>query len=422
MLGLVDTAILGHLENAMYLAAVAVGSSILSFLYWGFGFLRMGTTGLAAQARGAGNHVGNKLIIAQSMVLGATIALLVIILSPVLLTIGLKLIAPPAGAETLAATYTQIRIFSAPAVLINYGIIGWFIGQQNTRWPLLITVFTNVLNLGLDFLLIIGLNMNSEGAAIATLIAEYAGCGLALLMLKKHLAQIPGQLPLPLLLQWKNYHDLLMVNRHLFIRTLVLLASFSFFTAQGAQQGEIVLAANTIIMNLLMLTAFGLDGFAHAAEALAGDAVGQKNRKFFLSTCYHCGLWSLLTAVIFTLIFACFGPMLVSLLTSISEVKTQAIRYLPWLIALPLISVWSYLFDGIFIGATQSSAMQTTMLQSVILVYLPVWFFTQSWGNHGLWLALLSFNGARGITLAFYFFRYNRQRKWWPHNSEHFAD
>ena len=347
------------------------------------------------------------------MIIGLVLGLLIVCLSPLLIRFGLSLIVPPEGSHQLAASYAQIRIFSAPAVLANYAIIGWMIGRQNTRWPLIITLFTNALNLGLDFLLIIGFGMKSDGAAIATLIAEYSGCGLALLILRQMLAGSEGTLATARLWRWQDYRELLLVNRHLFIRTLALLASLSFFTAQGARHGEIVLAANTIIMQLVLLTSFGLDGFAHAAEALVGDAVGKRNSSLFRATCWHCGLWSLVTAGLFTLLFTLAGPQLISLLTSIDTVQQEASRFLPWLLLLPLIAVWSYLLDGIFIGATQTAAMQTSMLLSVVLVYLPCWYFSQHWGNHGLWFAFIAFNAARGIFLGIYFQRYQQQHRWW---------
>jgi MATE family multidrug resistance protein len=413
MLGLVDTAILGHLQNAYYLAAVAIGGSILSFLYWGFGFLRMGTTGLAAQAFGAEQHNHSRLISAQGMIIGLMLGLLIVCLSPLLIALGLSVIVPPTGSHQLAADYAQIRVFSAPAVLVNYAIIGWMIGRQNTRWPLIIILFTNVLNIGLDLLFIVGLDMKSDGAAIATLIAEYSGCGLALLVLRQMLMSSDGTLDTSRLWLWQDYRELLLVNRHLFIRTLALLASLSFFTAQGARQGEVILAANTIIMQLVLLTSFGLDGFAHAAEALVGDAVGKRSSSLFKATCRHCAIWSLFTAGLFTLFFALAGPQLIALLTSIDAVQQETVQFLPWLLVLPLIAVWSYLLDGIFIGATQTSAMQNAMLLSALVVYLPCWYFSQHWGNHGLWFAFIAFNAARGIFLGIYFKHYQRHNNWW---------
>ncbi|MGK0499768.1 MAG: MATE family multidrug resistance protein [Oceanicoccus sp.] len=412
MLGLVDTAILGHLESAHYLAAVAVGSSILSILYWGFSFLRMGTTGLTAQAHGAAQHDQLRLISAQAICLGVVLGLGMILLSPLLTHVGLLLVVPPGGTDKLAASYMQIRILSAPAMLVTFAIVGWMIGRQNTRWPLLIALFTNGLNVLLDFLLIIGLDMKSDGAAVATVIAEYSGCGLALLLLRQQLATSAGSLDRQRLWRWHDYKELLAVNRHLFVRTLALLGSFAFFTAQGAKQGDIVLAANTIIMNLLLLTAYGLDGFANAAEALVGNAIGRRDQRRFIDTCWHCGLWSLVTAACFSLVFIVGGQGLIGLMTSLPAVAAEAQRYLPWLFLLPLVAVWSYLFDGIFIGATKTAAMQHSMLLSVALVYLPAWYFSQSWGNHGLWFAFLIFNAARGISMAAYFVYFTRRQLW----------
>lgn len=419
LLGIVDTAILGHLPQPQYLAAVAVGSSILAFIYWGFGFLRMGTTGLTAQAVGRRDLHRLRLIIFQSILLAAAIGLSVLLLSPVLIELGLAWVAPPAGSEQLAQQYLNIRIFSAPAVMINYAVIGWFIGRQNTRIPLLITVATNIANIILDLALIIGLGLNSEGAALATLLAEYGGCALALAALRRytHTRRAAGGDTQPIgrreLLHWPDFHHLIRVNRHLFIRTIALLASFAFFTAQGAAQGQTVLAANTILLQLLLLVAFGLDGFAHAAEALVGDAVGKRDAALFRRTCAQCGWWSLLTAAGFSLLYLLAGPIILDAMTSISAVHSEAISHLPWLVALPLVAMASYLFDGIFIGATITAAMQTTMLLAVGLVYLPGWYLSQGWGNHGLWLAFLLFNGARGLFLAVVFRFYNRCGNWW---------
>ncbi|WP_200821286.1 MATE family efflux transporter [Oceanicoccus sp. KOV_DT_Chl] len=417
LLGLVDTAILGHLENAHYLAAVAVGSSILSILYWGLAFLRMGTTGLAAQAYGAKQHDLGRLISAQAITLAVGLGLLIVLLSPLIGYIGLKLVSPPSGSELFAASYIQIRILSAPALLVNFTIVGWLIGRQNTRWPLVIALTTNGINVGLDFLFIIGLNMKSDGAAIATVIAEYSGCCLAIWVLRQQLANIPGTLDKNRLWRWLDYRELLATNRHLFTRTLILLSSLAFFTAQGAQQGEVILAANTILLNLMLLTAYGLDGFANAAEALVGDAVGMKNQTAFMQTCKHCLIWSLATAGLFSLFFLLTGQALISIMTSLPAVIEQARQYLPWLIVLPLITVWSYLLDGIFIGATQTAAMQYTMMFSAGLIYLPCWYFTQSWGNDGLWLAFLLFNAARGVSLGLVFREYSLHHRWWQKNT-----
>lgn len=418
MLGLVDTAILGHLENAHYLSAVAIGVSLLSFLYWGFAFLRMGTTGLAAQAMGAGRHNQSRLIVAQAMLLGIALGVALLLTSPLLIRLGLSLVQPPEGSYALAFNYVSIRIFSAPAVLVNFAIIGWLIGRQNTRLPLLIVFSTNGLNILLDFWFIMGMGLNSEGAALATVIAEYCGCGLALLVLRRELATLPGQLDRARLKQLDDYRQLLAVNRQLFIRTLVLLSSIAFFTAQGAHQGELTLAANAILLNLLLLMAYGLDGIANAAEALVGDSVGKRQLSLLLKYSAHCTLWAALIAGIFTALFWIGQAPLIGLFTSITAVQELVALYYPWLVVLPMIAVWAYLLDGIFIGATHTRAMQNCMLLSAGLVYLPCWYFTRDWGNHGLWLSFCALNASRGITMALCFAWLSHRQQWWPQERE----
>ena len=412
LLGIVDTAILGHLNSPSHLAAVAVSSTILAFLYWGFGFLRMGTTGLSAQAYGANDHNELRLILGQAAIMGLGIGLAIVLLSPWLLNLGLWLIPPPSGTEELAAQYSHIRIFSAPAVMLNFAIVGWLIGKQNTRQAMWITVWTNVINIVLDLVFILGLGMDSKGAALATLIAEYSGCGLAIYLMIQQLKTTPGSLQRRQLWLAQSYNRLLHINSHLFIRTLALLASFAFFTAQGAQQGDVMLSANAILINLLLLTSFGLDSLAQTAETLTGDAMGQRNHTLFIKVCQYCGFWSLIVALGFTLIFYIAGEHIISLFTSLIDVKTLAISFLPWVTALPLISMWAYLLDGIFIGATKTKAMQNSMLLSAFFIYLPCWYATQHWGNHGLWFAFLAFNAARGLSLGWVFYRNNQQKAW----------
>ena len=412
MLGLVDTAVLGHLDQPVYLAAVAVGGAALSFLYWGFGFLRMGTTGLAAQHFGRQDAYNNRQLAAQSIVLAIAISVVIVATSPWLIELGLRLIGSPEGSAAAAHSYTQIRIFSAPAVLINYCIIGWLIGQQDSRWPLLITLTTNVLNIILDLVFVVVLKLNSDGAAMATVIAEYSGCALAIWVLRRRLAHLPSQLNWPALTKLADYQSLLAVNRHLFIRTLTLLASLAFFTAQGANQGTVVLAANSLIMQLLMLTSYGLDGFAHAAEALTGKAKGEGKHSLFMNTCKQCAKWSLISALLFSAAYALAGQGMIAMLSSIDSVVTEANQYLPWLIVLPLASMGAYLLDGIFIGASRSQAMQNAMLLSALGVYLPVWYFSQAMGNHGLWLAFICFSFARSLSLGVVFIHNSRRRRW----------
>lgn len=412
LLGIVDTAILGHLETTQYLGAVAIGASILAFLYWGFGFLRMGTTGLVARARGAGDAERELSVVCQSLVLALALAALVVLFHPWWLQLGLWLMEPGAALEPLATNYLSIRVYSAPAVLITYSIVGWFIGRQNTRWPMVFVVITNVLNIALDVLFIIVLDMKSEGAAWATLLAEYVGCALALGALFRQLDLDALHTVRQGLLKWRAYSDLLESNRHLFIRTMCLLFGFAFFTAMSTRMGESTLAANTIMLQMLMLAAYGLDGFAFAVEGLAGNAAGAGDLKRFHQVVSACWRWSLKTTALICTVFALLGPQIYPLFTVHQEVLDILQQYHIWLVLMPLVAVGSYLLDGVFIGTAKTRYMMHTMLVSLCLVYLPSWYLLQSMGNQGLWIAFALFNGARGLSLAWCFKHISRKQGW----------
>lgn len=403
LLGLVDAAILGHLGSTHYLGAVAIGGALLSFLYWGFSFLRMGTTGLVARAMGAGQSDKAMLVLAQSGVLALVLALLVIALHPLWLGIGLSLMAPQPDLAPLANSYATIRIFSAPAVLLTYTIIGWFIGRQDTRWPMVIVVLTNGANIALDFLFIIGLGLHSDGAAMATVVAEYLGCTVALIAVWHKLPSIPGRQFWAQLKDLSAYQQLLRSNRHLFLRTVSLLFSFAFFTAMGNKLGKDTLAANALLMQLIMLASYGMDGFAFAAEGLAGTRLGARDLDGFHAAVARCGRWCALSAGLMSLFFWLLHSPLFALLTDLAEVRQLLAQYYLWLVILPLVAAPSYLLDGVFIGSAETRYMMTTMIFSVCVVYLPVWYLTRGWGNHGLWLAFTLFNAARGISLYYCF-------------------
>ncbi len=414
LLGLVDTAILGHLDSPVFLGAVAIGASILSFLYWGFSFLRSGTTGLVARAFGTRDRERQLLILAQSMVLALVLALLVILLHRLWLDLGLALMDPGAAIEPLAQSYTYIRIYSAPAVLVTYAVVGCFIGRQNTRWPMLIVVTTNLINIGLDFLFIVGFGLNSDGAALATVIAEYCGCALALYAVSRNLQL---QLTAALLAQLRRldaYRELLTSNRHLFVRTMCLLFSFAFFTAQSARLGEDQLAANSIMLNLLLLAAYAMDGFAFAVEALTGEAIGARRMADFYRAVRACTFWCGVTAMLISTVFALAGNLLFPLFTGHGRIAGLLFEYQIWLVLLPLVAAASYLLDGIFIGTAMTRPMMITMLGSALLVYLPLFYLLQSWGwgNTGLWISFLVFNGARGVSLGWYYWLLNQRQGW----------
>jgi len=413
LLGLVDAAILGHLHSSQFLGAVAIGASILSFLYWGFGFLRMGTTGLVARAFGAGDQLLDQKLLGQSLVLAVAISLAVILSEPLWSRVGLLLIAPEGDLKLLASSYIHIRVFSAPAALLTYAIVGWFIGHQNTRWPMYFILATNLLNIALDFLFIVGFNMGSNGAALATLIAEWFGCGLALWALFRYSTIKFWQRQfLQPLTQLKDYKQLLVTNQYLFFRTICLLASFAFFTAMSGRLGTSVLAGNAILLNFLLLASYGLDGFAHAAEALCGKAIGAGKITLFRRTVFACARWTGATAIAFSLFFVVVARHIFPIFTDLSAVVEVLNNHYYWLAAMPILAATSYLLDGVFIGIAQSKYMMYTMLVSTFLVYIPLWYLFSTWGNHGLWFSFACFHTSRGLGLLWCYWRI--QRKGWP--------
>ena len=296
-----------------------------------------------------------------------------------------------------AAEYFYIRIWSAPGTLANYVLIGWFLGLQNARVPLYIFLTINITNIVLDLLFVLQLGMKVDGVALASVIAEYTGLVVGLFFAARALRQHTGNWPLARLFNVRAYTAFFSVNANLFVRTMALMFAFAFVTAQGARLGGVILAANAVLMNLQNLTAFALDGFAHAAEAMVGKAVGQQRRDVLQRSVSLALKWSLIFAVGFCLIYVVIGPALIRLLTDLPEVRSTAMQFLPWLIVSPLISVWSFLYDGVYVGATRAREMRNLMLVSTFIVFLPAWFLLQGYGNHGLWLAFTLFMASRGI-------------------------
>lgn len=415
LLGAVDTAILGRLPSPAYLGAVALGGAILSLLFWSFGFLRMGTTSLTARHHGGGDDSACRAILGQSAVMALALAALLLLSGPWLAPLAVSWMGGSPEVATLAQSYTQIRLLSAPASLLNFALIGWFIGRQDTRRPLAILATTNLLNIALDALLILGLGLGSDGAAWASVLSEYAGLAVGLGLAWPMLKRMQGRMDWPALGHLASYRPLLQVNRHLFVRTLCLLLVFAFFSAQGARLGDPVLAANAILLQFLMLTSYALDGFAHAAEALSGRAIGARRLDQFYRIVRDTALWALGTALGISVLFALGAPWWPSLFTRIPEVLSLVNTYYWWVCVLPLIAVWGYWLDGLFLGSGQTRAMQYTVLASALLVFLPLWWLFTPLGNHGLWLAFTAFNGARGLLLGGVFCHLSRRHLWLSH-------
>jgi MATE family multidrug resistance protein len=403
LLGMVDTGVTGHLDSPAYLGAVAIGATIFGFLYTGMNFLRMGTTGITAQRFGAHDNDGLRVSLGQALIVSLLIALTLLALHVPIGQFALGLIGAEADVETYASQYFSIRIWSAPGTLANFVLIGWFLGLQNARVPLLIFLTINLTNIVLDLFFVLQLGMKVDGVALASVIAEYAGVVVGLLFAARALRERSGHWPMARLFNVRAYAAFFAVNANLFVRTMALIFTFAFVTAQGARLGGLVLAANAVLMNLQNLTAFALDGFAHAAEALVGKAVGQKRRDVLERSVQLALKWSLFFAVAFFVFYILIGPLLIRVLTDLPDVRATAMQFLPWLVISPLISVWSFLYDGVYVGATRSKEMRDIMLVSTFAVFLPAWFLLQDYGNHGLWLAFTIFMASRGIGMHIWY-------------------
>ncbi len=397
LLGMVDTGVTGHLDSPVYLGAVAIGAMIFSFLYTGMNFLRMGTTGISAQSFGADDNDGLRVSLGQASIVALLIAFSLLALQVPIGRLAMQLLGPDPETQTYALEYFSIRVWSAPGTLVSYALIGWFIGLSNARVPLLIFLTINLTNIVLDLLFVVVLGMDVDGVALASVVAEYAGLLVGISFAVRELRRRAGHWPVPRLINVSEYAAFFSVNANLFIRTMALVFALGFVTAQGARLGPLVLAANAVLMNFQNLTAFGLDGIAHAAEALVGKAVGQKRRDVLEESVRLTLKWSLIFAIGFTLAYFIAGPLVISILTDLPDVRAAAIKYLPWMVISPLVSVWCFLYDGVYVGATRAKAMRDIMLISTFVIFLPAWYLLQPLGNHGLWLAFTIFMASRGI-------------------------
>jgi MATE family multidrug resistance protein len=314
-----------------------------------------------------------------------------------------------AQVSALAQEYLTIRIYSAPAVLITYVCLGWLLGRQDSRSPLILLVVTNVSNIGLNFLFVIGFDMTSAGVAWGSLLADYCGLLLALALVWRHLTRFDEQFHL----QWRTFSplakQLMRLNSYLFVRTLMLLFAFAFITSQSARMGDDVLAANTLLLLYVTLLAYALDGFAFAIEAACGEALGGKQKRQFYQLCNGAAIYSIIVAVAATVGFWLLSDVFINMLTTIDSVRQLASDHAIWVMWVPIISVWSYLFDGIFVGATQPQAMFYSVLASLAAL-LPLWYLLEPWGNDGLWWAFLGFCGVRAaVALAGYLWLSHKQ-------------
>ena len=399
----VDTFVLGLSGNASELGGVALGGTVFSVFYWSFYFLRMGTTALAAQTRGRQDPDKIRAAIQRACLVGVTVGAAMIVLQ--LPLGGLVFEAFPAGDRVvaLAGDYFAIRIWGAPAMLMNFAILGWFIGLQRADIALYLQLYLNLANLALDVLFVTGLGFTVDGVAFGTIIAEWTAMALGLVLVLRHARATTGALfasgDRVRLLDRAALATMLSVNRDIFIRSAFLMAAFVWLTLQGAAQSDLILAANGVLLHFFYLTAHALDGFAFASEAFVGESKGGGDRQRLRHAVRLTSVWAVAAALLFAFVFWLLGGWFISLLTNVAEVQETARTYLAWAILFPLVTVASFQLDGIFVGATRTGDMRNMMALS-FAVYIGAWWALQPHGNHGLWAAFILFNVARGITLA----------------------
>ncbi len=403
LVGAVDTAVTGHMDSPEPIAAVALGASIFSLVFWTFGFLRMGTSGSVAQAFGARDNDTIGLTLLRSLFIAVCLGVVVIVLQRPLLELSLMAVDGSDKIEQLTRDYYYVRIWSAPATLANYVLTGVLIGVQRMRSVLMLQLLLNSINVFLDLLFVPVLGWGITGVALASVISEYLALGFALYLIRDLVTAAAGKATAQTLLDSEPLVRLLKLNGDIFIRTLLLVASFFYFNAASAKFTNTVFAANVILLQLLNICAYALDGFAHAAETLAGEAWGSKNKDHFHKIVKISTIQAMLTAILMSMLIYAFGPMLLGLFTNQIEVLTAANRLLPWMYILPFLSVWCYQLDGIYIGTTHSREMRQAMIISATLFFLLTALLIPRFGNTGLWCAFSLFMIARAATLLFYY-------------------
>ncbi|MCB0635446.1 MAG: MATE family efflux transporter [Lewinella sp.] len=404
LLSTFDTALMGRL-SAEHLGAVGLGSMIFNFLYWNFGFLRMGSTGLTAQAFGRQDQPGMANTLGRALAVGWVLAALLLLLQTPLLAASQQLLEVAPAQQPLVAEYFRIRILAAPAALGLYAMLGWFFGMQNAIYPLVLTIVINLANIGLSVFFVRELGWGIRGVAWGTCLAQYIGLATGMILLLLRYPWVRSAMQRELVLRWQALRPFLSLNGDIFLRTLCLTLAFAFFYRESADDGTLVLAANVILLQYLNWMSYGVDGFAFAAESLVGKYAGAGNRPRLGRAIRLSFLWGMALAAGYTLVYGLGGTGLLRVFTNQPEVILAARPYLWWMIIFPLLATPCYIWDGVYIGLTAARAMRNTMLLAFggfILLYLLI---GRQWGNHGLWGSLLAFMILRGAVQHWWFAR-----------------
>lgn len=397
LLGLIDVSIVGHLGAASYIGAIAVGGMLFNMIYWLFGFLRMGTGGLTAQAYGRHDLQEVTRILLRSLSISLLLALALLLLQYPIRNIAFMCMDTSEEVRQLATLYFHICIWGAPATLGLYGFTGWYIGMQNSRFPMFIAITQNIVNIAASLFFVFVLKMKVEGVALGTLVAQYAGLGMACLLWLAYYRPLLKYLLQKALFDRTEMKRFFQVNRDIFFRTLCLIAVTVFFTSTGAAYGDVVLAVNALLMQLFTLFSYFMDGFAYAGEALTGKYIGAKDNQSLRLTIRHLFKWGIALSLLFTLLYGAGGKSFLGLLTNDTSVISASEEYIYWVLAIPLAGFSAFLLDGICIGATATHLMLRSMLVASASFFLLYYGLHDTLGNHALWMAFIVYLALRGI-------------------------
>lgn len=401
LLGLVDMILMGHLDSAIYIGAIALGGTIFSVLYSFFSFLRAGTTGFTAQSLGNNDNTETIYSLYRSVCIGIPIIILILSLQIPIAKISSLLLDGSNEVKELAITYFYVRIWAAPANILLYCLNGWFVGMQNTKIPMFIAILINVMNIIFSFILVILFEQNVKGVALGTVIAQYSGLILAIILLIKNYRSYFVKIDSKILFDIEKMKRFFKVNRDLMIRSFLLIISIAFFTNQSAKLGNNILAINMILLQSFYIFSYFTDGFAYAGEALVGKFVGSKDKDNLQKVIRLLLIWGFSISIPFSILYALFPTEFVKIISDNTEILTEIKPYYIYMIIIPLITFAAFIWDGIYIGATASKAIRNTMIISSIFVFIPSWYILMPrFGNHGLWIAFLFFMIARGAAMS----------------------
>lgn len=410
LLGMIDLAITGHLGNQSFIGAIAVGSMLFNIMYWMFGFLRMGTSGLTAQAFGESNKEKITETLYQGVTVSAAISLLLLVLSPLIFIGAMEFIAPSPEVRELVGKYFRICVAGIPASLLLFVLNGWYIGMQNTRIPMTIAISQNILNILASIFFVYGIGMKLEGIALGTVIAQWGGALASIWLLRKRYGEYIHQSnSFKKTVLNSNLSQYLLVNRDIFFRTLCLIGIHFYFIAAGAKGGDTILAVNAVFMQFFTLYSYFIDGMAYAGEALVGKAVGARDKVGYAKTLRGLFILSGLLTLLFTLVYAFFNADLLTLFTDNEDVLKSSKDYLLWTLFFPICGMAAFIWDGVYIGATLPRYMLLSTLLGIIVFFALYLSLSPMFENHALWLAFLSNLAVRGITLTMFKERVTRR-------------